>query len=664
MKSELDLAWPGSLVEPARQWAEALPGARAILRPRTLPEPDAARLRAAQVATIIRYSPVMIAANAINAVVLVAALSLRPPSPAPYIWSCILLLYLARLVIRRSERAQRSLLTTASVRLVRKAIINAGILGLLWATVPLMFYDPTRSDQLIVIFVCVGMLCGGTFVLATLPAAVLAYTLPIALGCLIALVHNAHDVIHYLAAPLLIAYCVTLTGAAVWHGVQFAERVVAQTRAEVAARHDALTGLPNRPAFEAALDRAFQRLENYGERFALLYFDLDNFKRVNDRLGHHAGDQLLRQVATRLTGGVGERETVARLGGDEFVLLAKGAPDALGAARRADQMARCFDAPFTLDGTTVVCRPSIGIALAPSDGAEPGALLRHADDALYKAKRSRNKDAHFYHTAEDRAAGDRREIAHDLEGAVARGEFALHYQPIQALDDGRIVACEALLRWRHPRRGLVLPPKFVPIAEQSGAIHEIGEWVMREACVEAATWPRDVSVAVNISAEQICDRSIVEIVGAALRDSGLAPPRLRVEITESALLAQIDGTAATLARLTDQGVAIVLDDFGTGYSSFDHIRRLAVRGLKIDRSFVADLPFDGKSAAIVHAVTHLARSLDMEVTAEGIETEAQLEFLRLARCHSGQGHLFARPISADALRSLLHVIGPSARYVA
>ena len=664
VRSGLDPGWLGRLVEPARRWVAALPGLRLVFRSRTLPEPVAARLRAAQVATIIRYSPAMIAANAFNAVILVAAVSFRPPSPTPYVWAGILACCLIRLVMRRRGRLLRSAPTTASPALVRKAVANAGALGLIWSAVPLLFFDAGNADQLIVICVSVGMLCGGSFMLATLPAAVVSFTLPIAIGCFVALVRNAHDPIHILAVLLLLSYWAALSRAAIAHGLQFADRVVAQVQAETAAQHDALTGLPNRPAFEAALTKAFERLSRHGEQFALMFFDLDHFKRVNDRLGHHAGDQLLRQVAGRLSGGVGEGETVARLGGDEFVFLAKGAPDALGAARRADKIAQCFEAPFMLDGARVDCRPSIGVALAPTDGADPTSLLRHADAALYKAKRDRNKGAHVYRSAEDRAAGDGRELAHDLQGVIRRDELTLHYQPIHALDDDRIVSCEALLRWRHPRRDLVSPTQFIPIAEQSGAIHEIGEWAMRQACAEATTWPEPICVSVNVSAEQICDQSILGVVREALRESGLAPSRLRVEITESARLAETRGTVATLGRLSGMGVAIVLDDFGTGYSSFDHIRRLSVRGLKIDRSFIADLPFDRKSAAVVHAVAHLARALDIDVTAEGIETEAQLEFLRLARCHSGQGHLFARPQSADALRRLLQANRPQARHVA
>ena len=322
MITRLGRTWPGSLLGRARERASATPWLRAFFHSERLTEHEAQRLRAAQLATILRYSPVMMVANAFNAVVLIAALSLRAPSPAPYLWMTILALYLMR--VAKSARRRRMFASQAapSQSRVRKAIAYAGTLGLIWAAVPLLFLDAARSDQLIVICVCVGMLCGGCFVLATLPAAVIAFTLPIAIGTLIALVRNAHDPIHYLTVLLLFSYAATLSAAAVAHGLQHADRVIAQAQAEKAARHDALTGLPNRAAFETALNQAFARLERRGERFALLYFDLDDFKRVNDRLGHYAGDQLLQQVAGRLTVGLRARDIVARLGGDEFVLLA------------------------------------------------------------------------------------------------------------------------------------------------------------------------------------------------------------------------------------------------------------------------------------------------------------------------------------------------------
>jgi len=440
--------------------------------------------------------------------------------------------------------------------------------------------------------------------------------------------------------------------------------VIAQARAETAALHDPLTGLPNRSAFDAALGAIFDRLERYGERFSLFCLDLDGFKGINDRLGHQAGDQLLRQVAGRLAGAVRAGETIARVGGDEFVMIVRGGADAHDAERRADQMAKCFDAPFVLDSATVLCRASIGIALAPADGAEPQALLGSADAALYKAKRERgHAPAHFYNAIEDSRAQGQRELAFDLIGAVARGELFLEYQPIQRLATGRVESCEALVRWRHPRFGVLPPARFVAIAETTGAIHEIGAWIMREACAEAKRWPDDVSVAVNVSAYQIGDGSILRVVERALDEARLAPGRLQVEIAESALISETEAMEA-LAALSALGVSIVLDDFGTGYSSFDHVRLLPIHGLKIDRSFVAALPFNRKTCAIVNAAAHLARALDLSLVAEGIESEVQLEFLRQARFELGQGYLFAAPQTGDALLEMFRAFSPQRLEVA
>ena len=396
---------------------------------------------------------------------------------------------------------------------------------------------------------------------------------------------------------------------------------------------------------------AWDSLHHYGERFSLFCLDLDSFKAINDRLGHQAGDQLLRQVAGRLAGAGRPGETIARVGGDEFVMVVRGGPD--GAEQRAEEMAKCFNAAFVLDRSTVLCRASIGIAQAPSDGADASTLMGCADAALYAAKRAGvEASRHFYNASEDSKAQGQRELAHDLVGAVRRGELFLEYQPIQQLSTGSIEACEALVRWRRPRFGVLSPASFIAIAESNGAIHEIGEWILREACAQAKRWPDRVCVAVNVSAHQICDSSIMRVVERALGDAALSPKRLQVEITESALLGKTEGGAAALAGLSAMGVSIILDDFGTGYSSFDHIRRLSIDGLKIERAFVAALPFHRKTAAIVLAVAHLAKTLDLRVVAEGIESETQLEFLRQARFELGQGYLLAPPQSGDALLAM------------
>jgi predicted signal transduction protein with EAL and GGDEF domain len=364
------------------------------------------------------------------------------------------------------------------------------------------------------------------------------------------------------------------------------------------------------------------------------------------------------KVAARLAGTVRAGETIARVGGDEFVMIVRGGVDANDAERRADAMAKCFDTPFVLDRATVLCGASIGIAQAPSDGPDPTTLLGCADAALYKAKReSGQASAHFFDAGEETKAQGQRELAHDLMWAVRRGEFFLEYQPIQWLATGRVEACEALVRWRHPRFGVLSPARFIGLAEGTGAIHEIGEWIMREACAEAMRWPDDVCIAVNVSAHQIRDKSIMEVVEKALDGARLSPSRLHVEVTESALLSEAAGAAA-LAGLSGLGVSIILDDFGTGYSSFDHILSLPIHGLKIDRTSISGLPFNRKTGAIVQAIGHLATALGLSVVAEGIENQFQLEFLRQARFELGQGYLFARPQTGAALLDMFRASSP------
>jgi diguanylate cyclase (GGDEF)-like protein len=638
----------------------------AFLRPQTrsVAEEDIARLRAAQILTISRYSVAMMTVNVFNGLVLVAALSMRPDATVAYIWFAAMLAYVAPIARRNLRRSRRAPPTTASRSTIRKAILHAAIFGLFWGAVPVLFFDVGRADQLIIACVCVGMLCGGAFALFALPSAVVAYTLPIAVGCVIGVFRDGREPVHYLVAPLLISYILALMRAAISHGRQFAYRVVAQVRAETAARNDPLTGLPNRTAFETALGAAFRRLERYGEPFAIFSVDLDEFKAINDRLGHLAGDQILRQVAGRLAGAMRSREMVARLGGDEFIVLAPELGDSDEAARRASDLTKAFEAPFTLDGVSAPCGVSVGVAVAPIDGKDAASLIGCADEALYRSKRNRQRTVSIHRDRDPREVHDDIAIAQDLNRAVERGELFLEYQTIQALRAERVIACEALVRWRHPRRGLIRPGQFIAIAERSGAIHEIGEWVLARACAEATGWPEEVAIAVNVSPRQILDHSFNRVVETALRETGLAPPRLQIEVAESALFRRKPGVASALERLRDLGVAIVLDDFGTGSSSFDQIHHLPVTGLKIAKSLIAALPVDAKSAAIVHATSQLAHALDLRIAAKGIEDQAQLDFLRLARFDAGQGFIFSHPLTAETTRILLANPPGAARSVA
>ncbi|WP_207459720.1 EAL domain-containing protein [Azospirillum sp. SYSU D00513] len=434
------------------------------------------------------------------------------------------------------------------------------------------------------------------------------------------------------------------------------ETIKAQAMIAHMARHDALTGLANRTLFREELDRALLRVRR-GEGLALLCLDLDHFKNVNDTLGHPVGDALLRTVAQRLRGCTRETDTIARLGGDEFSILQVG-PDQTGQQRdRAVALAaRVIDAlsaPYDIDGHQLVVGASVGIALAPGDGLDPDQLLQNTDLALYQAKAEGRGTHRFF--APDMA--ERLHAYHALKTglreALAKGQFELHYQPLVNLRSGRVRGFEALLRWRHPERGLVSPAEFIPVAEETGLIVALGEWVLQEACREAVGWPAGLGVSVNLSPVQFRSRGLVEAVAGALAESGLEPERLELEITESVLLQDNDANLAVLSELRQLGLRIAMDDFGTGYSALGYLRSFPFDKIKIDRSFVSDLPQGEGSKAILHAVAGLGRSLAITTTAEGVETRDQLEAVRAQGCDEAQGYFFSRPVPAAEIPLLL-----------
>jgi len=410
--------------------------------------------------------------------------------------------------------------------------------------------------------------------------------------------------------------------------------------------HDSLTGLPNRTALRQMLDQAIARATRNGGPVAVLCLDLDGFKGVNDTLGHPVGDALLRRIGTILTN-LAPEAFVARLGGDEFaVILADGfdgdRPRSLGQAI-VDRLAE----PLQVDGHQVVTGTSIGIAIAPDDGFDPDTLLKHADLALYRAKQQGRAAFCFFEPALDEEARLRRELELDLRIALQTGQFVLHYQPIVDLHSGRVGCFEALLRWNHPTRGLVSPAEFIPVAEETGMIVGIGEWVLHEACRAAIAWPDHVRVAVNVSPLQFRSPGLQATVVQALWQSGLAANRLEVEITESIFLDGEDAVVGLLHRLRTIGVRVALDDFGTGYSSLSYLRRFPFDKLKIDRAFVTAIATDAGAAAIIRAIVALATALAMETTAEGVEDADQLACLRGQGCGSIQGFLFSRPLTLD-----------------
>lgn len=425
------------------------------------------------------------------------------------------------------------------------------------------------------------------------------------------------------------------------------ERQRSEARIAHMARHDALTDLANRVLFREKMDDVLARLKHTGEGFAVFIFDLDLFKAVNDSLGHPIGDALLKAVALRLQTCTGESHTVGRLGGDEFAIIQTAEGDQREAAiALADMLLETIGAPYEIDGHQIVIGISIGIALAPADGEDPSELLKNADLALYRAKSEGRNCYRFFALEMDTEARLQRALEVDLRNALVRNEFEIHYQVIFDIASHRPCGAEALLRWRHPQHGMVFPDTFIPVAEEIGLIGPLGEWVLRQACAEAARWPAHIRLAVNLSPVQFRSGELVELVDDALKTSGLAPERLELEITESVLLQKDAGTIAILYRLTELGVRIVLDDFGTGYSSLSYLRMFPFKKIKIDKSFVAEMPHRADCAAIVCAVTNLAQSLDMTTTAEGVETWEQFELLHAAGCREAQGYLFSRPCPA------------------
>jgi diguanylate cyclase (GGDEF)-like protein/PAS domain S-box-containing protein len=419
------------------------------------------------------------------------------------------------------------------------------------------------------------------------------------------------------------------------------------------AHHDALTGLPNRSHFREQLARELSRTSR-DQEIAVHAIDLDNFKDINDALGPPVGDELLKEVAGRLRAAVRATDTVARIGGDEFAIIQISrevrASDASSLAGRINELA---SEPYSIAGQQIFIGTSIGISVAPGDAADPDLLLKNAEIALHLAKEGIRGTYRFFESGMDARAQARRLLHVDMRAALLRDEFEVYYQPIYALGTGQIVCFEALLRWNHPLRGMIQPADFIPLAEETGLILPIGNWVLRRACTDASRWSRDAAVAVNLSPRQFKSRDLVASVIAALSDSGLSANRLEFEITESIFLQNSEATLEILRRLREVGIRVSMDDFGTGYSSLSYLRRFCFDKIKIDASFVRELTSRGDSMAIVRAVTGLGRSLGITTTAEGVETSEQLELLRSEGCDQAQGYLFSPPRPACEVESIL-----------
>jgi diguanylate cyclase (GGDEF)-like protein len=442
-----------------------------------------------------------------------------------------------------------------------------------------------------------------------------------------------------------------------WVDIQedITERKRFEERIAHLAHHDALTDLPNRVVLRERLMAALAAARREDRRFAVLILDLDRFKDVNDTLGHLAGDAVLKEVANRLRLCVREGDLVARLGGDEFAILESVSTNpSVEAVALAKRIIESLNSPFVFDGHSILSATSIGIAVAPQDGADVDEILKNADLALYRAKAVGRSAYCFFDPEMGQRMQERLALERDLRQALANKELELFYQPLINLKSNEICGCEALLRWNHPTRGRVSPAEFIPLAEETGLILSIGDWVLRQACAEAATWPAGLKIAVNLSVSQFKSPILVQQVISALASSGLPPQRLELEITESVMIEDGDAALVAVSRLRELGVAIALDDFGTGYSSLSYLRRFPFDKIKIDRSFVSCLTDKNDQAAVIlRAFSGLGISLGMATTAEGVETEEQLERVRAEGCTEVQGYYFSKPVPAVDIAALL-----------
>jgi diguanylate cyclase (GGDEF)-like protein len=421
------------------------------------------------------------------------------------------------------------------------------------------------------------------------------------------------------------------------------ERWMAEDKIRYLAMHDSLTGLPNRLQFHEHLDRAVARAKRHGQLMAVFALDLDRFKDVNDTLGHATGDALLAEVSARLKETVREADLVGRLGGDEFAIVAEEIEAPEDAMRLARRVCGALGEPYHVNGHDVTTSASVGIAIGPLDREVPDALLKNADLALYRAKEDGRNTFRFFEPAMDAALQKRRRLENDLRNALRKNQLYLDYQPQFDLVTGKLSGYEALVRWWHPSEGEVPPSTFIPIAEETGLIVPLSEWILKTACTYATTWPADTKLAVNLSPAQFKTQNVYEMVRRVLAETGLEPERLELEITETIILQNTEAVLETLKRLDQFGVSIAMDDFGTGYSSLSYLTRLPVKKIKIDRSFIDTLGTSEQTSAIVSSIVGLGQSLHVTITAEGVETASQAEILRKWGCNQVQGFYYGRP---------------------
>lgn len=637
----------------AARWGDLLAGdLRAFGGPSTV-EPLAGRIRAEQVSIVLRNTPLVMIANILNAAVFVMALWGSPERTQALLWASGIVVAAAVVGIKARSSFQSVKPRSVSRRTIQSLVRNAFLFGTWWGALPVLFFSgATSAVQVVITCLSAGMIAGGAASFSTLPIAAVAYTLPIFVGSAVAIA-RVEDAVNLPVAVLLVTYATTLFRAVLAHAFEFTQRFILQAEGERAIRRDVLTSLPNRFSFNERLENAIENAAQFDQKFALLLVDISNFKNINDRFGRAMADALLVEAAARLRKATRESDSIARLEGAEFAMIASRdcRPDQIRSL--AKQITDAMRAPFLIEGRELYCKASVGIAFAPSDGSDANQLLRCVDTALYRATALGAGPIQFFSASDDEAAARRHALERDLASALANNQLSLEFQPFLDLASDRIRGFEALLRWRHPTLGAIQPSEFIPVAEDTGLIHEIGHWAIKSACLAAAQWPCDLRVAVNLSVVQLKNKALLDGILTALSEAGLEPKRLEVEVTESVLISNFEDAIALLKSLSFLSVTVALDDFGTGYSSLTYLRKLPLSRLKIDRSFVQDMLSDPDCAAIVRSLVALAHELRIDVTAEGVETPEQLDYLRCIRCDEAQGYLIGKAVPVDEIPALL-----------
>ncbi len=573
-------------------------------------------------------------------------------SPAYLVWTWALSLWCVTVYMYlRRARDKRPPPREVSPRGVRLAVIYALLHGAFWGVLPAMFFKGSSpQEQLVVVGLTVGMLCGGAVALSPIPMATIAFVAPIVVGSTYAFLATG-DHIYNVLVVLVVAYMVVMARAANVRLAAIARRIVAEIETEDGASTDSLTKLPNRRSFVEKLGHAFARYARFDERFVVMCFDLDCFKIVNDTLGHAAGDKVLIETARRLKAVTREVDWIARIGGDEFALIATDVDAVEQAEAIAERINAQFLEPFEFDGHSWKITISIGIALAPQDGADVETMLHNADAALHATKQA-GRGAYSFFGGRLTFVAEGQTLGGELRRAIKCDELFLLFQPFVNIATGETTGFEALLRWRHPTLGILSANEFIPLVERGGLIDEVGTWLIREGVRIASSWPDHLRLALNVSPLQLRRPALENAIHELVLGGGFDPRRLELEITESAVIADTQRAVATLKSLRRLGIKTALDDFGTGYSSLSNLVELPLDRLKIDRSFVSDLHVKPICASVVKISLELARSMKLEVTAEGLETHEQFEFLRAYGCDEGQGYLFSEPRPASELASI------------